>query len=118
MLRPTQLKTPLPVALAEVMVAPEGLVRVFKETVTLPAALEPASRIRLNATTSLRPPKREIAVPFQTEFATLVPFVARSSSRVTLSSPVFAQIAVIAWAARTGTGAKTKPSIGRHGSKE
>src|SRR6266513_1537026 len=101
MLRPTQLNTPLPVAAEEVIVAPFGPDRLLKETVTLPAPPEPASRITLNATTSFRPPKREIFVPSQTEFFTLVPLVARRSSRVTLSSPVLAQIAVMAWAAKT-----------------
>src|ERR1017187_8137190 len=94
MFRPTQLKTPLPEAAEEVMVAPEGPARRLKVTVTLEAP-DPASRMRLKATTSFLPPKIEMVVPSQTELTTLPPLVARSSSRVTLSSPVFAQIAEI-----------------------
>src|SRR5690349_14541381 len=97
MLRPTQPKTPSPVAEEDAMAAPLGPIRLLKDTVILPAPLEAASRITLNATTSLRAPKIEIFDPSQTELVTLVPWLARSSSRVTLSSPSLAQIAVMPW---------------------
>src|SRR6266700_3020002 len=103
MLRPTHPNTPSPVADEDVIVAPEGPVNRLKDTDTLPAAPDPASRMTLKATTSLRPPKMEILLPSQAEFFTLAPRVALKSSRVTLSSPVLAQIAVMPWAAKTGT---------------
>src|SRR5258708_7903780 len=95
------------------MVDPDGPASELNDTVTLLAPPEPDSRITLNATTSFRPPKMEIFVPSQTEFFTFTPLVARSSSWVTLSSPVFAQTAVIAWAANAGLWHETRLSARR-----
>ena len=73
MLRPVQLKTPLPVAGVAEMVVPEGPVNVFKDTEMLEAPPDPDSRIRLKAVTSFRPPNIEIFEPSQTELVVLEP---------------------------------------------
>src|SRR6266550_4117724 len=81
------------------MTDPLGPLRLLMVTLTLLAAATAASRIRLRLMTSFFAPNKVIVVPFHKLFVTFCPLPARSSSWVTLSSPSFAQTAVIAVAA-------------------
>src|ERR1700732_5487447 len=81
------------------MTDPLGPLRLLMVTLTFVADLVAASRMRLMLMTSFFAPNSVIAVPFHKLFVTLCPRLARSSSRVTLSSPSFAHTAVMAVAA-------------------
>src|SRR5215472_583202 len=78
------------------MTEPLGPLRLLMVTRTLVADDLAASRMRLKSMTSFFAPNKLIVVPFHRLFVTSCPLLARSSSWETLSSPSFAQTAVIA----------------------
>jgi hypothetical protein len=109
MSRSVQSNTPALLAGVDLIKKPFGPVSRLNCTETWPAGeADPASRTKLKATISFLAPNNRTVVPSQLRFRTgRRPVTVRSSSRVTLSSPVFAQTAV------TGPGAVRKSDAGK-----